>query len=282
LIQGVNRYGRAVSNSRSGRWRHSKKGAAGKQTKKEEVKVQKTVRESRWYAADDTKTPIKSRKNNHKPARLRASITPGTIVIILAGRFKGKRVVFLKQLPSGLLLVTGPYKINGCPLRRINQAYVLATSTKIDVSAVKTDAINDDFFKKERKEKTKKDGEEFFKEEQKKVPISDARKKAQKEVDAVVLPVVQKMPLLFHYLNAKFSLKRGQYPHTMTFYWRATGMTYLQYANISAKALRSVLKQEAKVIAQRREEQFAKVQNWTAGKQGETRVIDAAGNKLNI
>ena len=66
----------------------------------------------RFYPADDVKKPLR-RRGAPKAAKLRASLTPGTVVILLAGRFKGKRAIFLKQLESGLLLVTGPFVVNG-------------------------------------------------------------------------------------------------------------------------------------------------------------------------
>lgn len=69
--------------------------------------MQAPAKAPKWYAGDDVKP--KSPPQKHNPTKLRSSIKPGTILILLSGRFRGKRVVFLKQLPSGTLLVTGEF-----------------------------------------------------------------------------------------------------------------------------------------------------------------------------
>ena len=140
------------------------------------------------------------------------------MLILLAGRFRGKRVVFLKQLASGMLLVTGPYAINGVPLRRVNQAYVIATKTKLDISGVTVDAkFTDAYFKRPVKKATKKTEDEFFASEEAKPELSAERKEDQKKVDSPLIALVKKTEFLKPYLNAKFSLTNGQAPHEMVF-----------------------------------------------------------------
>ena len=109
----------------------------------------------KWYPGDTIKRIFTRRQpaaSADKPikTKLRKGLEPGRVLILLAGRYRGKRVVFLKQLQSGLLLVSGPLKVNGVPLKRVNQVYTVTTSTKVNVSGVNVDNINDDLFKKER------------------------------------------------------------------------------------------------------------------------------------
>merc|ERR1712139_211180 len=171
---------------------------------------------SRYYPAEDVKKKLNNHHNNSKLTKLRASITEGTVLILLAGRFKGQRVVFLKQLDSGLLLISGPYAVNGVPLRRVPQSYVIATQTKVDISGVKVPAeVNDDFFKKEQTKKKKTD--EVFDQKEKESTIDESRKAIQKDVDAKIVAAIGKVALLKEYMSSKFSLKKGQKPHEMTF-----------------------------------------------------------------
>merc|ERR1711871_84878 len=229
LCKGVTRYSRTAMYSRSGKYAIKNK-AIAKKTEPTVALKEKTIggkgnggkrtifpKGPRFYPGDDVPKKLVNNKRK-KQTKLRQSITPGTVLILLAGRFRGKRVVFLKQLNSGMLLVTGPYQINGVPLRRVNQAYVIATKTKLDISGVTVDAkLNDDYFKRPKKESKKKSEDEFFASEEAKPELSAERKEDQKKVDSPLLALVKKTEFLKPYLNAKFSLTNGQAPHELIF-----------------------------------------------------------------
>lgn len=189
-------------------------------SKKISINGQVLPRRSKSSAA--TKKTVKSSKSK-KTVALRSTITPGTVLILLAGRFRGKRVVFLKQLSSGLLLVTGPYKINGVPLKRVNQAYVIATTTKVDISSLKLSSkLDDSFFQRAKKPWFKRhtlsqtEGEAAPVEAEKKA-VTAEQKALQAEVDGQLCPLIKKTQLLTSYLRSFFTLKGGQAPHAMKF-----------------------------------------------------------------
>merc|ERR1712224_370246 len=149
----------------------------------------------RYYPAEDVKGKLGNHHNTRKQTKLRKSISAGTVVIMLAG----------------------PYKLNGVPLRRVPQSYVIATTTQVDVSKVSIPAdVNDDLFKKPKKA-NKKDEDGFYGDGKKENTLDESRKALQKTVDTAVLSSIAATPLLKQYLSAKFCLKKGQKPHEMTF-----------------------------------------------------------------
>ncbi|CAD5118755.1 DgyrCDS7432 [Dimorphilus gyrociliatus] len=219
-------------------YRLKKKGGDKKQPEKKSAEVKKKQiggdknggtrlvrvnRPPKSYQTAEVSRKLKNKKgcfSKHK-RNLRTTITPGTVLILLAGRHKGKRVVFLKQLNSGLLLVTGPFRLNGCPLRRVNQIYVIATKTKVDISKISIpDRVNDAYFRRKVLKKPKHAEGEIFEQKKEVYSVSDERKEDQLTVDKSVLEAIRAHPekkLLFGYLGAMFSLNNRQYPHKMIF-----------------------------------------------------------------
>ena len=172
-----------------------------------------------WYPVSDVKKHFVRKTKVSKVARLRKDIQAGQVLIILSGRFRGRRVVFLKALPSGLLLVTGPYKFNGVPLKRVNQAYVIATKTKVTLGALPgIDKVTDEFFTKRVAIKRGTKASDFFEDpKKKKERITDERKNAQNSVDTEVVKSAKAIPQLKEYLQNRFALKNGDKPHLMKY-----------------------------------------------------------------
>ncbi len=121
-------------------------------------------------------------------------------------------IFFFCILSLWLLNFTGPYSANGVPLRRVNQRYVIATSTKVALTGVDVSKIDDAFFAREAKSTTK----EVLPTEKTATTVSAARKAAQTTVDAALTKNITD-PLLTAYLKAKFSLKNNDRPHAMKF-----------------------------------------------------------------
>ncbi|KAJ8879781.1 hypothetical protein PR048_020389 [Dryococelus australis] len=166
------------------------------------------------------KRPAKKLFSQHR-RYTRPSLVPGTIVILLAGVQKGKRVVLLKRLNSGLLLITGPLKVNGCPLRRVSQNYVIATSTRLSLKGFKLPKhIDDSYFKRNKPKRTKKEDGDIFNQKKEAYKPSEQRKMDQKEVDKQLVEIINKHPEkkdVFRYLVAMFGLRSNQYPHRLKF-----------------------------------------------------------------
>ena len=114
----------------------------------------------------------------------------------------------------------GPLKCNGCPMRRVNQKYLLATKTAIDVSGVNVpEHVHDEYFRRAAKKSNNKEGDIFESKKEEYKP-SEQRKTDQQTVDKQVIEAIKKHPegkMLRAYLRHTFGLDKGQYPHQMVF-----------------------------------------------------------------
>lgn len=119
--------------------------------------------------------------------------------------------------PDPVFGYLGPFNVNGVPLRRVNQRYVIATSTKVPVNGVDVNAIDDAYFAREKVAKKTGEAALFDSSVTPASRLSAAHKATQAAVDKALEANISKVEFLKAYLQAKFSLSKGEKPHALKF-----------------------------------------------------------------
>jgi len=234
-------------------WKKKKKPSKYQKVVIKTKKGEKTVTRPRLptkYINQPGRIAFKRHKKVH-PGKVRSSLQPGRIAIILSGKYAGKRVVVVKHLPSRLVVVSGPFRLNRVPLRRVDAAYLIGTSVQINLPEVlknELSEITDDHFskklkakklkqrkalsKKYLKEKKEKSGdksaeksetgqkrkrEETDKDKHKVKKRKTAKAAFQSKIDSPLMAEIKKQPELGDYMRSRFFLTEGQFPHALKF-----------------------------------------------------------------
>ncbi|CRH01705.1 60S ribosomal protein L6-2, putative [Plasmodium relictum] len=199
------------------------------------VKARKTIAK-KYYGRR-----LASKKKFIVQRKLRKSIEIGKVAIILSGKHMGKRCIITKILQSGLLVIVGPYEVNGVPLKRVDPRYLVVTSTNIfnfdnikklkEEFVKKVEDIDDNSFiksldiKRKQKKLLKSKNESLFmnnviekiKEIRKNDPKTQKLEKIQKEVGKLLKPEILKDKVFYSYLKSKFTLRNDMRLHKMKF-----------------------------------------------------------------
>lgn len=93
--------------------------------------INKIINSDRYSADDVTEAEQKYiERHTPKPRIQREDLQCGDLVVILEGGFMGKKAIFVKQADNFTAIIVGIKSVNGVPLVKIDERYLL----KLDVS----------------------------------------------------------------------------------------------------------------------------------------------------
>jgi large subunit ribosomal protein L6e len=122
----------------------------------------------------------------------RTDLETGMIAVVCEGIYESKKVFYLKGLDDNLVLCAGIRDVNGVPFFKIDESYLLATSTRIPIN------VNEVTVKEDEVPLITKDKSIEIME----VEYSDKMNKIEK----TLLDEVKKVEYLKAYLSAPFEI----------------------------------------------------------------------------